>query len=87
MTIPKNIGRDPASLPITGMVSLAYPDLLGSSKTTRRGSLTGTTQEIAAALAEFETLGAVHLMFHIIPATSAAIKRLAEAVKVYRKVG
>jgi alkanesulfonate monooxygenase SsuD/methylene tetrahydromethanopterin reductase-like flavin-dependent oxidoreductase (luciferase family) len=82
----REVGRDPASLPITGMVSLAYPDLMGLDKPTRRGSLTGSTQEIAAALAEFASLGAVHLMFHLIPSTGAAFERLAEAVEIYRKV-
>jgi alkanesulfonate monooxygenase SsuD/methylene tetrahydromethanopterin reductase-like flavin-dependent oxidoreductase (luciferase family) len=81
----REIGREPSSLPITGMVSLAYPDLLGSTKPTRRGSLTGNTQEIAAALAEFESLGAVHLMLHMIPSTKSAFERFSEAMTIYRK--
>ncbi len=80
----REVGRDPDSLPVTGMVSLAFPDLMGSSKPTRRGSLTGNSQEIAAALAEYESLGAVHLMFHLIPAIPAAYERLAGAMNIYR---
>ena len=79
------VGRDPASLAITGMVSLAYPDLLGLGKSTRRGSLTGATAEIAAAMSELESLGCVHLMFHPIPTIPTAYERLAEAVEIYRE--
>jgi probable F420-dependent oxidoreductase len=79
------VGRDPATLPISGMVSLAYPDLLGQEKATRRGSLTGSPAEIAAAMTELEALGCVHLMFHPIPATPEAYELLAEAMAIYRK--
>jgi hypothetical protein len=66
------------------MVSLAYPDLLGMDKPTRRGSLTGSTAEIAAALGELESLGCVHVMIHPIPATPEAYERMAEAVEIFR---
>ena len=78
------VERDPATLPITGMVSLAYPDLLGMDQSKRRGSLTGSPAEIAAALGELEALGCVHVMIHPIPATPEAYERLAEAVEIYR---
>ena len=80
----KEAGRDPASLPYTFMIALAYPDLLGWDKPKKRGSLSGSVEEIATALAEYEALGAAHLMFHLRPSTPAAYERLAEAIALYR---
>ena len=82
----KEMGRDPATLPYTFMVSLAYPDLLGWDQSKKRSGLSGSVEEIARILAEYEALGAAHLMFHLIPSTPTAYARLAEAVQMYRKV-
>ncbi|HNT54809.1 MAG TPA: LLM class flavin-dependent oxidoreductase [Anaerolineaceae bacterium] len=98
MTIPRSIqkehklllnaccavGRDPATLPATYTVSLAYPDLMGWSAPKKRGYLTGSIEEIAAVLQEYERLGAAHLMFHLTPSTPQAYERLAQAVALYR---
>lgn len=81
----KEAGRDPATLPYTFMISLAYPDLLGWKQPKKRGSLSGSVEEIAAVLAEYEALGAAHLMFHINPSTPEAYARLAQAVQLYRQ--
>jgi probable F420-dependent oxidoreductase len=81
----KETGRDPASLPYTFMVSLAHPDLLGWDQPKKRGVLSGSVEEIASVLAEYDALGAAHLMFHLRPSTPAAYARLAEAVQLYRK--
>ena len=80
----KEVGRDPASLPYTFMISLAYPDLLGWKQPKKRGVLSGSVEEIAGVLAEYEALGAAHLMFHLNPSTPIAYARLAEAVQLYR---
>ncbi len=79
----KQAGRDLDTLPYTFMISLAYPELLGWKETKKRGVLSGSVEEIAGVLAEYEALGAAHLMFHIQPATSTAYERLAEAVQLY----
>jgi hypothetical protein len=50
----------------------------------KRGTLSGSTEELAAVLAEYAALGAAHLMFHIIPSTPEAYTRLAESVALYR---
>jgi probable F420-dependent oxidoreductase len=81
----KEMGRDPATLPYTFMISMAYPDLLGWDQSRKRGVLSGSVEEIANILAEYEALGASHLMFHLRPSTAAAYGRLAEAVQLYRK--
>lgn len=81
----KEVGRNPASLPYTFLISLVYPDLLSWEKPKKRGYLSGSIEEIAQVLAEYEALGAAHLMFHIKPSTPVAYERLAEAVRLYRK--
>jgi len=81
----KDVGRDLATLPYTFLISLAYPDLLGWKQPKKRGSLSGSDEEIASVMAEYEALGAAHLMFHLRPSTPAAYARLADAVKLYRQ--
>ena len=81
----KEVGRDLATLPYTFLISLAYPDLLGWKQPKKRGSLSGSVEEIADVLAEYEALGAAHLMFHLRPSTPTAYERLAQAVQLYRK--
>lgn len=79
------VDRDLASLPYTFLISMAYPDLLGWKESKKRGVLSGSVEEIAGILAEYEALGAAHLMFHLRPSTPAAYTKLAEAVQLYRK--
>ncbi len=80
----KETGRELATLPYTFLISLSYGDLLGWTVPKKRGTLSGSTEELAAVLAEYEALGAAHLMFHVIPSTLEAYARLAEAVALYR---
>jgi alkanesulfonate monooxygenase SsuD/methylene tetrahydromethanopterin reductase-like flavin-dependent oxidoreductase (luciferase family) len=81
----EEVGRDLASLPYTFMISMAFPDLLGWDRPKKRGVLSGSVEEIAEVLAEYEALGANHLMFHLRPSSLAAYERLAEAVQLYRR--
>jgi hypothetical protein len=81
------VGRDPASLAQTYLISLACPNLLGWKTAKQRGTVSGSPPEIAAVLAGYEALGAAHLMFHLQPASSEAYARLAEAVQIYRSSG
>ena len=81
------VGRDAGTLPITAMINLTYPDLLGLSQSSRRGSMTGSIEEIAASLSALEALGVVHAMFHLVPAIDDAFERLADATNLYRKNG
>jgi alkanesulfonate monooxygenase SsuD/methylene tetrahydromethanopterin reductase-like flavin-dependent oxidoreductase (luciferase family) len=81
----KEMGRDLTTLPYTFMISLSFPDLLGWDTLKKRGTLSGSVEEIADVLAGYETLGAEHLMFHLRPSTPAAYARLAESVRLYRR--
>jgi probable F420-dependent oxidoreductase len=74
------VGRDPASLPITVLVSLAYPDL-APPEAWMDTYISGSTEEIAATMAAYQQLGVSHLMVHVGPYTATAVQRLAEAVQ------
>lgn len=79
-------GRDPATLPCTFMVRLVYQDLLSLDRSKKvRAALSGTEQQIAEALKEYEALGTDHLMFHLVPSMPIAYERLAESMQLYRK--
>ncbi len=80
----KETGRELATLPYTFLISLSFGDLLGWKTPKKRGTLSGSNEELAAVLAEYAALGAAHLMFHIVPSTPEAYARLAEAVALYR---
>jgi probable F420-dependent oxidoreductase len=80
----KEVGRDPATLAYTYLVVLAYPDLLGWKQEKKRGNLSGTVEELAGAMAEYEARGAAEIMFHIRPAMPETYERLAQAVTLYR---
>jgi probable F420-dependent oxidoreductase len=81
----QEVGRDPLSLTLTFLLSIAFPDQLGWEEKKKRGVLSGSVEEIAGILAEYEALGANHLMFHLRPSTPAAYEQLAQAVHLYRK--
>lgn len=82
----EEVGRDPATIAVTFMISLAYPDLLGWNVDKKRGRLSGSIEEIAATLKKYESLGTEHLMFHIAPSTPQAYERLAKAVDLYKSL-
>lgn len=81
-------GRDPSTVGLTAMVAVGFPDL-GDTPTSTAipGYLTGSADELAAAMREYERLGVSHLMFHCAPYGTAALERLAEAVRAYRRRG
>lgn len=82
------VGRDPTTLGLTALVALAYPDLGEPSPSPLIPEyLSGSTEEIAAAMHGYEQMGVSHLMFHCAPYTATALKRLAEAVQLYRRQG
>lgn len=82
----KSMGRELESIKQTYTVHLAYPDLLGWKQNKKRGVLSGSTEEIAQTLIEYEQLGSTHLMFHLSPSTPEAYQRLARSVDIYRNL-
>lgn len=80
----KTMGREMKSIKLTYTVHLAYPDLLGWKQDKKRGILSGSIEEIAQTLKEYELLGSTHLMFHLSPSTPEAYQRLARSIEIYR---
>jgi alkanesulfonate monooxygenase SsuD/methylene tetrahydromethanopterin reductase-like flavin-dependent oxidoreductase (luciferase family) len=82
----RDAGRDPSSLEITVLISLAYPDL-GEMPKFEDEPLIGTKEEIAAAIQGYEARGVSHLIFHFTLYNLEALDRLAESVALYRQAG
>ena len=80
----REIGRDPATLGITALIGLWFPDLQAKKPSFFDNPLTGTVQEIAAAMRGYAQLGVQHIMFQCEPYTPEAIRRLTEALQLYR---
>jgi alkanesulfonate monooxygenase SsuD/methylene tetrahydromethanopterin reductase-like flavin-dependent oxidoreductase (luciferase family) len=78
------IGRDPATLGITALIGLWYPDLQAKKPSFFPNPLTGTVQEIGEAIRGYAELGVQHIMFQCEPYTAEARDRLTEALQLYR---
>jgi alkanesulfonate monooxygenase SsuD/methylene tetrahydromethanopterin reductase-like flavin-dependent oxidoreductase (luciferase family) len=83
------VGRDPASLPVTAVVLVAYPELMGGRPVPEfdNGSLSGSPEEIAAGLRVYEQLGVEHLMIHLVPYLPQSLELMTAALKIYRGEG
>ena len=79
----REVGRDPAMVGVTALIMLWFPDLEVSPPLSSH-RLTGTVQEIAAAMRGYEELGVQHIMFQCAPDTPEAHQRLTEALHFYR---
>jgi len=77
------IRRDPATLGITALIGLWFPDLQATKPKFFDNPLTGTAQELAAAMRGYAELGVQHIMFQCEPYTSEARERLTEALRLY----
>jgi alkanesulfonate monooxygenase SsuD/methylene tetrahydromethanopterin reductase-like flavin-dependent oxidoreductase (luciferase family) len=82
----REIGRDPATLGITALIGLWFPDLQARQPSFFPHPLTGTVQEIAAAMRGYAQLGVQHIMFQCEPYTPEARKLLTEALHLYRSM-
>jgi alkanesulfonate monooxygenase SsuD/methylene tetrahydromethanopterin reductase-like flavin-dependent oxidoreductase (luciferase family) len=78
------VGRDPATLGITALIGLWFPDLQEKRPSFLDKPLTGTVQEIAAAMHGYAELGVQHIVFQCEPYTAQALQRLTEALHLYR---
>jgi alkanesulfonate monooxygenase SsuD/methylene tetrahydromethanopterin reductase-like flavin-dependent oxidoreductase (luciferase family) len=78
------IGRDPATVGITALIGLWFPDLQATKPRFFNRPLTGTEQEIAAAMRGYAELGVQHIMFQCEPYTDEALRRLTVALQLYR---
>ena len=84
----KAVGRDPATIGVTALIGLWFPDLWPSKYQGKKpgfleNPLVGTGQEIAAAFQAYARLGVKHIMIQCEPYTPESVRRLTEAVKLY----
>jgi probable F420-dependent oxidoreductase len=77
-------GRDPATLGLTAFIGLWFPDLRPDKPRAFEYLLTGTPQEIAAAMHGYAELGMQHIMFQCMPFNEQSVRRLTEALQLYR---
>jgi len=75
-------GRDPASLEITVGIFVAFE---GADADTPEHALRGTVEEIADGLAGYAALDVRHLIAHVFPRTTDAVKLLGEAAALARE--
>ncbi len=85
-TACQEIGRDPATLGITALIGLWYPELQAKKPRFFDNPLTGTAKELAAAMHGYAELGIQHIMFQCEPYTPEAIRRLTEALQLYHRM-
>ena len=81
----REVGRDPATIGITVLIGLWFPDLQAKQPGFFDRPLTGTVREIAAAMRGYADLGVQHIMFQCEPYTQEALQRLTEALHLYRR--
>lgn len=77
-------GRDPATLPVTALGALGYPDLGDIGEFMEH--LSGPAEVVAESMLAYDRLGVEHLMWHVAPYNEMALSRLAEAVRLYREM-
>jgi alkanesulfonate monooxygenase SsuD/methylene tetrahydromethanopterin reductase-like flavin-dependent oxidoreductase (luciferase family) len=80
----REVGRNSATLGITALVGLWFPDLQARRPGNFVHTLTGTAPELAAAMRGYADLGVQHIMFQCEPYTPEALCRLTEALQIYR---
>jgi probable F420-dependent oxidoreductase len=80
----REVGRDPATLGVTALVGLWFPDLQPKKPTFFDSPLTGSAQEMAAAMRGYAELGVQQIMFQCEPYVPQALQRLTEALQLYR---
>lgn len=80
-------GRDPATLGITGGVTIGYPDLgplPGWMAADPSTYFTGSAEDVGAHLTEYAALGVEHVIANVYPFTGEAVSRLADAATACR---
>lgn len=79
-------GRDPASLGVTAMIAVHYPDLAPEAADFDNPPLSGSAEEIAQAMLQYEQAGVEHIMLHLVPYNAESIGRLEHSLHIYRQM-
>jgi len=86
-TACREVGRDPTSLGVTAFIGLWFPEFQPERPKFLDTPLAGPPEEIASAMHGYEALGVRHIMFQCEPYTPESLRRLTEALKIYRGTG
>ena len=81
----QEVGRDPATMGVTALLYVHYPSMIPLPGDLDNPPLAGTPTQIAKAMLEYERVGAEHIMLHVIPYKPAAIRKLDQALHIYRQ--
>jgi hypothetical protein len=76
-------GRDPATLGVTALIGLWFPDLQPTKPGFVDKPLTGSVEALAEAMRGYAELGVEHIMFQVEPYTAESLGRLTAAVQLY----
>ncbi len=79
-------GRNPATLGVTAMVYVHYPELLPLPEDLDNPPITGTPLQIAQAFMDYQQAGVEHIMIHLLPYRAEAIRELEQALQLYRQL-
>jgi probable F420-dependent oxidoreductase len=80
----REVGRDPASIGVTAFIGLWFPDLQPNKPGYFENPLSGTPEQLAAAMRGYAELGVQHIMFQMAPYTPESRRRLTQALHLYR---
>ncbi len=83
----REVGRDPATVGVTALIGLWFPELQANQPSFFDSPLTGTVEELAVAMHGYSELGVQHIMFQCEPYTAEALRLLTEALRLYRGRG
>jgi len=75
---------DPASIGVTAFIGLWFPDLQPNKPGYFENPLSGTPEQLAAAMRGYAELGVQHIMFQMAPYTPESRQRLTQALHLYR---
>ena len=80
----QEIKRDPATLGITALIGIWYPDLQAKKPSFFDNPLVGTSQEVAEAMRDYAKIGVQQIMFQVEPYSLEAREQLTEALRLYQ---
>jgi alkanesulfonate monooxygenase SsuD/methylene tetrahydromethanopterin reductase-like flavin-dependent oxidoreductase (luciferase family) len=79
------VGRERATIGVTALIGIWFPDLRPKKPDFFKDPLTGTAHEIVEAMQGYSKLGIRHLMFQCEPYTSESRQRVTEALQLYHE--
>ncbi len=82
----QHVGRDPQTLGITVLLNAHYPKLMPLPDGVDNQPLSGTPSQIARSMLAYEQAGVEHIMFHLLPYHPSAMRKLEQALHLYRQL-